>query len=247
MFKKIIFLIVVLCFYSCNNINTDKDSIEKVILSTKAPDKIVDANEENLYNLINDILWDNSFITKRNMALYKIEDLDFVKRYIEISIDDEKYPVLEVSWGSESEVFKEYPDSDRLLFSIEKEFQVLLKMNIKDDEIDVILNNYSKIDSVINLKKDFLKINKVVDDSMYSKIMNSTNLNLDKKWEEVYEKFGKANFSFSIPIFNLNKNLAIISVSCRCGSLCAFTGTYVYIKNKDKWERVGVIGGEVVS
>ena len=116
-------------------------------------------------------------------------------------------------------------------------------INVKGDSIFI-----DKIKSEIS-KKDFEFIRKQYAKSntfqWKHKLKNrqiiklDTTINDEKKsekfWNETIEKY-KCISHIDMPIFNKEKNIAIIEISYYCGFLCASGATYIYKLDKNnKW------------
>jgi hypothetical protein len=71
-------------------------------------------------------------------------------------------------------------------------------------------------------------------------------LDIETYWEEIY-KLGSGYYSLNLPLFSIDKTVAIFRYSYSCGSLCAFSGTGVYKKVNGKWTSLGSIGFKIVS
>ena len=66
-------------------------------------------------------------------------------------------------------------------------------------------------------------------------------------WNELY-KFGEGYYNkIWLPLFSIDKSVAIVSYSYSCGGLCGHSGTYIYKKENGKWIYVGHIGMHIVS
>lgn len=101
-----------------------------------------------------------------------------------------------------------------------------------------------------NTQKDFsLKPNRIKRNKISLKKLNeieSKNENLQDYWNEIY-KYGEGFYSLSLPVFSIDKSIAIFDYSYSCGSLCAESSTHVYKKKNGKWVYIGFIGIMTVS
>ena len=204
-------------------------------------------NDDDIYTLINSIVDEKPFMEKSALKLSQMSDPELIKEDLDLTIND-KYPVVKLDDLDKDKVCKEHQNKELegLLFCVEKEFQRILKSHIKVSDLNFIIERYKNTDDFL-LEVEQIPSVKVIEDEDYEKIMYSTKLDLNEKWKQVYSRFGQSKFSFSLPIFNKSKDIAIIQVSSNCGSLCAYSGTYVYYRNNNTWERIGVFGGEIVS
>jgi len=79
-----------------------------------------------------------------------------------------------------------------------------------------------------------------------SKIQQWSNKTLNRSRVAYVDKIKKDIYSYSLSIFNLEKNIALIRVSFYCGSLCGHGGVYVYQKGNDgNWKLLDVINSWV--
>ena len=61
----------------------------------------------------------------------------------------------------------------------------------------------------------------------------NNNKNREQFWNKTLEKYGCISY-VDMPIFNEEKNIAIIEIGYNCGFLCGSGGTYIYKLNEDK-------------
>ena len=83
------------------------------------------------------------------------------------------------------------------------------------------------------LNQRFLKHKRVVE---FDTTMLATKEKSRAYWDKLLEKHHCIG-SISIPLFNLEKNMAIVEVGYYCGILCGEGGTYIYKLNRSgNWE-----------
>lgn len=244
---KIFFSLVMLIFVLCGcelkektqKSNTRNESI--LIKDSLKVNQNLNIPNQEIYELIDAIVSDNSFLLEKSLILKKTTDIDFVKTHLNAILNDE-IPEVKTEWKDKDEICKEISND---LFCFSKSFYDIVRSKLKITDLDSILYKYNNLND-FTLDKKYISKVKVIKLDDYNEIMSS-NLSLDEQWEQVYEKFGNSQYEFSLPIFNDKKDLAIVSVSKYCGSLCASLGTYVYIKRNSVWQRIGLLGSEVVS
>lgn len=96
--------------------------------------------------------------------------------------------------------------------------------------------------SELRINKDSLQGFTIVSYANLFKLLTNADIPLEEK-EKEWEAFKKENpekeaffFFFSPPIFSLNRRIAILNVSTRCGSLCGGGHKLILIKKEDRWE-----------
>ena len=98
-----------------------------------------------------------------------------------------------------------------------------------------------------NIKLSPRKINrKKIERKILDEINRKYYNDLETYWKEIY-KYGDGYYNLELPLFSIDKTIAILRYSYSCGSLCANTGTYIFKLTNGKWERIGNIGIEIVS
>ncbi|UKN00333.1 hypothetical protein K6119_11365 [Paracrocinitomix mangrovi] len=59
----------------------------------------------------------------------------------------------------------------------------------------------------------------------------------NSEWEniKIERRPRKNQYSFSIPLFTINRQVAIINKIYYCGNLCAYGGHFIYVKRDEQW------------
>lgn len=121
---------------------------------------------------------------------------------------------------------------DRMTFIDVKGDSVFIervKSEISKEDFDFIRKQYAES---INFKwKNKFENRQII---KLDTTINNTK-EFDEFWNETLEKYNCIS-QISMPIFNKEKNLAIIEISYYCGFLCAAGGTYIYkLDENNKW------------
>ena len=107
--------------------------------------------------------------------------------------------------------------------------------------------SYNNYDFEIRFKKLFHREDLNKNDLTYMKeqyeSIKTTKWNFDNKNLILKKKYKKNYFKYSIPIFNKDKNLAIMWRYKYCGSLCAFSEVHIYELKNGRWKIKELIEG----
>jgi hypothetical protein len=106
---------------------------------------------------------------------------------------------------------------------------------------------YEQTESQKIIKLSPRKINrKKIERKILDEINRKYYNDLETYWKKIY-KYGDGYYGLELPLFSIDRTIAILRYSYSCGSLCANTGTYIFKLTDGKWERIGNIGVEIVS
>lgn len=127
-----------------------------------------------------------------------------------------------------------------------------LTMKSKDTVLSKIINRndiiffYEQAKLQKNVKLNPSKIDRKKIEQLQIDELSIQNDDLEKYWSEIY-KIGKGYYSLDLPLFSLDKKVAVFYCSYSCGSLCADSGIYVFKKINGKWIKVTHIGSILMS
>ena len=109
--------------------------------------------------------------------------------------------------------------------------EIILKHLTKDD-IKYIEKQYLNIKDSVWKKNDFKKFNLL--DSIGRKEIHDYSMKRHRKMGNYY------SYSFSIPLFSIDKKFVIIIQDFYCGSMCSTQCIYLYKRNEifNKWEEI---------
>lgn len=104
-----------------------------------------------------------------------------------------------------------------------------IKSEFKKNDLDFMRNQY-KYGNKFIWKKDLKHRQRIkLDTTINNKISR------DQFWEKTLEKYGCISY-VNMPIFNRQKNIAIIEIGYNCGLLCGAGATYIYkLDENKKW------------
>ncbi len=77
-----------------------------------------------------------------------------------------------------------------------------------------------------------IRCNGIVDKKYIDRMFTN---DVKKGWKTYYSKYGRGYFQFSIPLFNVDFDVALISLEFNSGRVCEYGGTYLCKKIHGKW------------
>lgn len=225
-----VMLIFVLIITSCNK-NPDSKIKNRIETRGVQNDTVIDEKAVSQEN--EKVVADYNTIIKTSIT--KLDYINFFKDVL-------KTDGLIIN--EDIKIFKMEPQywNDDLISLTEQSEDGLLSELIDENDIKFIYKQTESQKNVVVQPKNIprKKIEREYINDLREKV------DLDTYWNEIY-KTGRGYYSLELPLFSIDKTVAIFRYSYSCGSLCANSGTYIYTKENGKWEWVGNIGYEIVS
>lgn len=91
---------------------------------------------------------------------------------------------------------------------------------------------------------DFSKINRIK--SSRKKLNELSTQNLEVYWRKIYA-IGDGYYFLSLPLFSIDKSIAIMEYNYSCGNVCYHLETRIYKRLSGKWTHITSIGRMIIS